>query len=327
MSAELKPLPSGADTIEAQAADWMQRRHFWMWNAQDQEQLDAWLNETPAHLVSYLRLEAAFNRADRLAALRRPLSTHLARFARKDWWSALSRAAVGFIIVAGLGATALQFLTPPNAKTYSASIGERKNITLADGSRIELNTNTVLRVAVSMTQRKVWFDKGEAYFEIHHDATHPFVVITGDHRITDLGTEFLVRKDGRRVEVALVEGRARLDTASTWHPSQSALLTPGDVVVATVDSMSLMKKSSTLLGDELGWRHGLLIFRDTALTDAAAEFNRYNTHKIVIADQAVARLVVGGTITANDAALFVRAAQGLFGLHVENRGNATVISR
>lgn len=327
MSDELRPLPSGADEVEAQAADWMQRRHFWTWSEQDQSQLDAWLAETPAHLVSYLRLEAAFNRADRLAALRKPLATRLARFARKTWWPLLGRGAAILVIVAGLAAAASQFLLSPVAKIYSASVGEHKTIALFDGSRIELNTDTVLRVAVDKTQRKVWFDKGEAYFAIHHDAAHPFIVITGDHRITDLGTEFLVRKEFGGVEVSLVEGRARIDTASPWRPSQSALLTPGDVVMATANSMSLMKKSSAVLGDEMGWRRGLLIFRDTALADAAAQFNRYNTRKIIIADHAVARLVVGGTFPANDAPLFVRAAQGLFGLHVENRGTATVISR
>lgn len=327
MSEELMPLPSGADAIEAQAADWMQRRHFWNWTEQDQKQLDEWLAETPANLVSYLRLEAAFERADRMAALRRPLSTRLVSFARKGWWSAVGQIVAGLVIVAGLAFGAMRFLMSTDAKVYASSVGQHKSIVLADGSRIELNTDTVLRVAVTKTQRQVWFDKGEAYFEIHHDTAHPFVVITGDHRITDLGTAFLVRKEVGGVEVSLVDGRARLDTASSWRPSQSALLTPGDVVVATANSMSLMKKSSAVLSDEMGWRRGVLIFRDTALADAAAQFNRYNTRKIVIADQAVARLAVGGTFPANNAPLFVRAAQGLFGLHVENRGNATVISR
>lgn len=326
MTAELKSLPSGADDIEAQAADWLQRRHFWNWGAQYQETLDAWLNESPAHLIAYLRLEAAFIRTDRLTALRLPLSTRLVGLARRGWWPVFRRVAAALLIAAGVG-VAIRYSEQPKAKTYSASVGDRKILTLADGSRIELNTDTVLRLSADARQRTVWLDRGEAYFQIRHDAIHPFTVITSDHRITDLGTKFLVRKERNHIEVSLVEGRARVDSSSTWRPSQSALLTPGDVVVATADSMSLMKKSATALGDELGWRRGLLVFRDSSLLDAAAEFNRYNTHKIVITDQAAAHLVVGGTFPANDTSLFVRAAQRLFGLRADIRGNETVISR
>ena len=327
MSNDPKPLPTGADSVEGQAADWLQRRHFWTWNAQDQGSLDAWLNEAPAHLVAYLRLEAALNRADRLVALRQPLSTRLVRFASKGWWPILSRVAVGLIIAVGIGIAASQYSASPTSATYSTALGEHKIITLSDGSRIELNTRTELRLVADPAQRMVWLDKGEAYFQIHHDATRPFVVVTGDHRITDLGTKFVVRKNGSRIEVSLVEGRAQVDTTSTWRPTQSAILTPGDVIVATAQSMSLTKKTPSALSDKLGWRRGLLIFRDTSLANAATEFNRYNTHQIVIADQATARLVVGGTFPSDDVTAFVRATQRLFKLHAETRGNETVVSR
>ncbi len=327
MSSESQSLPTGADQVEARAAEWLQRRHFWTWSAQDQADLDIWLNEAPAHLVAYLRLEAVLDRADRLAALRPPLASRLAQFARRSWWPALGRVAAGLAIAGAIGFATTDVSKSPRDRTYSTAIGEKKVITLPDGSRIELNTGTSLRLAADTSERKVWLDRGEAYFQIHHDAAHPFTVVTGDHRVVDLGTRFVVRKDQSRIEVSLVEGRARVDTLSTWRPSQSALLTPGDVVIATADSMSLMKRSTVALSDELGWRRGQLIFRDTPLSTAAEEFNRYNTHKIVVADSAAARLIVGGTFPADDANTFVRAAERLFKLHIEVRGNETVITR
>jgi transmembrane sensor len=230
-----------------------------------------------------------------------------------------------FIGVAGFALS--QISSQPKDRSYTTGIGERKIITLADGSRIELNTDSVLRLSAENDGRKAWLDKGEAYFQIRHDAAHPFNVVAGDHRVVDLGTRFVVRKEPSRIEVSLVEGSARVDTLSTWRPSQSALLAPGDVVVATTDSMSLRKRSGASLADELGWRRGLLVFRDATLAEAAAEFNRYNTHKIVIANNAAAHLIVGGTFPANDSAMFVRAAERLFKLHVETRGNETVIAR
>lgn len=324
MSSE--PLPSGADLVEAQAADWLQRRHFWKWSAQDQAELDKWLNDAPAHLVAYLRLEAALKRADRLVALRSPLVSRLGQLATRNLWP-IARRIVAGIVTGAIGVAAMTASVPRHDRVYATSVGEKKVITLPDGSRIELNTGTSLRLAADGSKRMVWLDKGEAYFQIRHDAANPFTVITGDHRVVDLGTRFLIRKDSNAIEVSLVEGRARVDTLSNWRPSQSALLTPGDVVIANAESMSLMKRSTLALSDELSWRRGQLIFRDTPLATAAAEFNRYNIRKIVIADEAVSRLVVGGTFPSDDANTFVRAAQRLFKLHVEVRNNETVITR
>ena len=77
---------------------------------------------------------------------------------------------------------------------FSTEVGGHETVTFSDGTRIELNTNTVLRARMTTAQRTVWLDKGEAYFQVKHDPAHPLTVIAG-HRVTDLGTEFLVRDD------------------------------------------------------------------------------------------------------------------------------------
>ena len=72
---------------------------------------------------------------------------------------------------------------------------------------------------------------------------------------------------------------------------------------------------------------GLLIFKYTSLADAAAEFNRYNRQKIVIADPDAARLQIIGTFPANEVDAFIEVAQSVFRLHVEHRGDEIVLSR
>ncbi len=104
-------------------------------------------------------------------------------------------AALAVISLAGTGAFTL--FQGPKAQTYSTTIGGRETLTLDDGSQIELNTNTSVRVAYGANQRNVWLDKGEAYFRITHDPAHPFMVTLGDKRVTDLGTKFLIRRDSR----------------------------------------------------------------------------------------------------------------------------------
>jgi transmembrane sensor len=175
--------------------------------------------------------------------------------------------------------------------------------------------------------RTARLEKGEAYFQIKHDAAHPFVVMAAGHRIADLGTKFLVRTRPGRLEVSLMEGKALVESMGNAAQPQAALLTPGDVAVATADSLSLHRKPEAELANKLSWRQGLLIFKHTTLADAAAEFNRYNTEKLIIANQSVGRLKIYGTFRAGNASQFAAAAQELLGLKLERSGQDIVISR
>ena len=180
---------------------------------------------------------------------------------------------------------------------------------------------------MTTTERTVWIDRGEAYFSVKHDSAHPFVVIAGGRRITDLGTKFVVRHDTGRTEVAVTQGRVRFDAPSDGKPSRVAMLMPGDVATATGSAMSLTRKTSAELLNELSWMHGVLIFKHTPLGDAVSAFNRYNQTKLVIADPVVAALEIRGTFQTKDAALFARVVRAALKLHVENDGTEIVISR
>ena len=319
-----KSAPRDAKDVEARAANWLERRASEDWSAEDQAAHDAWIAESWAHRTAYLRLEAAWSRADRLSALRRPVSEQDMNM--KAHKSGLLKvfAVSAFVIVLGVG-SALLFLRP-GEKTYATAVGARETVMLADGSRIELNTDTVVRVAQSGNRRTVSLDKGEVFFQIRHDAARPFIVVANGQRITDMGTKFVVRRDKDRLRVAVVEGRVRLDVGARTQP-HSAFLTPGDIAMAGADSMSVMKKSPRNLANELGWRRGVLVFDRTTLAAAATEFNRYNREKLVIADVATGRLMIYGTFPTSDVKAFTRVAQQVFGLHVENLGSESVISR
>jgi transmembrane sensor len=218
------------------------------------------------------------------------------------------------------------FFASQNQRSYATALGERKTVMLGDGSRIELNTNSTLRVVASASSRSAWLDKGEAYFEIVHNAGHPFVVTVGKRRVTDLGTKFVIRRDADQLSVSLVEGRARFD-AMDGTVLSPVFLKPGDTIEERNHSIVAIRRTAMELKDELGWRRGLLVFKHATLAAAAAEFNRYNSEKIVIADAASARSSIGGTFQSNNVAVFAGAVRELLGLHVENRGGETVISR
>ena len=135
-----------------------------------------------------------------------------------------------------------------------------------------------------------------------------------------------MRTQASDLEVALVAGRARLETATAGVQEHSAVLRPGDVAVATVNSMSVAKEPIGQIDDALAWRRGMLVFRHVTLGEAAAEFNRYNARKLVIGDD-IAELKIDGTFAKASLEAFARTAQYALDLHVAMTGSEIVISR
>ncbi|HYM34086.1 MAG TPA: FecR domain-containing protein, partial [Steroidobacteraceae bacterium] len=230
-------------------------------------------------------------------------------------------------VVVAIGFSIAENRSVPQGHEYATQVGGHEILKLDDGSQIELNTDTLLRTNMTSHTRTVWLDNGEAYFQVRHDPTRPFVVFAAGHRITDIGTNFRVRSEAKRIEVALIEGRVRFESTATGVQRHSALMTSGDLVVATSDSMSVTRMPMQQLANQLGWRNGLLVFKHTTLEDAVNEFNRYNREKLLIADPVVARLTIYGTFRTSNLHQFIEVAQAVFGLRVETRGNTTVISR
>lgn len=323
--------PLNAEAIEARASDWViAERTSEDWSADNQAALNDWLNGAMAHRIAYWRMKQAWSNTQRLAALRgQNAELQENRPALRSFLPTILKIAAAFLVVAALGVGSTFYLLKPHDRIFSTPVGGHEVVNFADGSSIELNTNTVLRARMTTDQRIVWLEKGEAYFRIHHDSTHPFIVMAGGHRVTDLGTEFLVRRGSRKLEVAVLQGRVTFDAPDTHVPSQIALLTAGEVATADVNTNRIRVGKLPLqeLTDQLGWRNGVLVFNHTPLFEAAAEFNRYNREKLVIRDAAIASLEIGGTFQANNVRAFTDVAQHILSLHVEYRASEILVSR
>ena len=318
--------PNARD-VTAQAVDWLIERDATdAWTAENQAAFEAWLAESSAHRVAYWRLEASWSRAEIVGDMGpfRAEGRSAVRFGHR--WMRFSQFAAGFAVIAALGAGAITYLNNIREQVYATPLGGHRIIALADGSQIELNTDTEIRIGTGVYQRNVALVRGEAYFQVKHDNAHQFVVAAAHHRVTDLGTKFLLRTNDDRLEVTLVDGRARID-ADDGAKTHSSVLSPGDVAVATPTSMSVAKKPAQILANDLSWRRGMLVFDDTTLADAAQEFNRYNAEKIVIADPHAARMKISGVLMTNDLAEFLRMARNFFNLRADRRGSEIVVSR
>jgi transmembrane sensor len=318
MTPEEQALIDTAGAVRAKAAEWLARRESEEWDDATRANFDAWLAQSFAHRVAFLRVENAWAQTHRLSVLRKPFSraTPLA----KRPWRGTTRIAAVVAVVAGLGTAAMLYPLKSQDQVFRTPLGGRETITL-----IELNTDTVLRARITADRRQLWLDRGEAFFKVQHDERHPFEVMAGDHRITDIGTQFTVRRDGEKVKVSLLEGSVRFD-APAHSGTKPVYLKPGEELVASAEKISVRALSTAQTSRELGWREGMLFFDNTPLAEAAAEFNRYNTKKIVVADATAGRRMIGANFATGNIALFARMARAVLGLHVQEGADAIVIS-
>ncbi len=326
---------SVARDIEARAALWVVRREEPGWTPADEAALAAWLDESMTHKAAYWRLEHGWREADRIAALGdlTALPADQGRFGWHAWWRPVAIAA-SLLLAVGLGTLFLMPGAPGGGSEaaaqlrYATAVGARQSLALPDGSRVELNTDTIVRSGVTPERREIWLDRGEAYFEVAHAAEHPFVVHAGPRTITVLGTKFLVRRDGDRVSVSVVEGRVRVDQVGTPRDGgrASTTITGGDVALAEGASTLVTTNAAERVEHALSWRQGMLSFDRATLAEAAAEFNRYNVRKLVVDDPETAAIRIGGTFQSNNIDAFVRLLHGAYGLRIEVRGDQTRIS-
>ncbi|HEV2561088.1 MAG TPA: FecR domain-containing protein, partial [Rhizomicrobium sp.] len=203
-----------ATDVDVRAAEWLQKQRFWPWSNEDQAALDVWLAESPAHQVAYWRLDAAWDRTQRLVALRPTVAKPPESARGKMLWPLFASLAATAAIAVLAGVGAFYSYADRSAQIFSTPVGGREIVTLVNGSQIELNTDTELRASARGGVTTVSMIRGEAYFQIKHDAAHPFVVMAEDGRVLDLGTKFLVRKDAKGLEVALLEGRVRFEPSN-----------------------------------------------------------------------------------------------------------------
>jgi transmembrane sensor len=320
----------GAMDIRRRAGEWLVARNTAdLWSEDDQKALDQWLAESPENLLAYWRLEASWDRARRLSVMRgpmRPLSDQERKRGPFDFLRL--PVAATLLILVGLGAIALLRTAShaPTMQSYATAVGGHKILKLADGSTIELTTSTAIRLAIG-TDRRVWLDRGEAYFQVVHDAAHPFVLEVRGQRITDLGTKFLVQSKDDRVDVMVADGKVRIESSAAQPRHEAVSVGADELATASVDSVAVVKKSAGEIEAELSWRRGVLVFDETPLREVANEFNRYNTTKLVLADEKTANLSVGGTFPTSGVESFVRVAQHILKLRAEKRGDLVFLSR
>ena len=324
-----------ASDIEAQAALWLARRDA-RDEAGESTEFAAWLTTDPRHRAAYLRLAAAWERSARLKALRpdggsidadllvrRRPAHHTSR-----WRHPLAPAA-GLAALAV--ATAWWVIATRAVETYRTEVGGLFRIVLKDGSAVTLNTDTELRVHFSEARRGVELLRGEAQFTVTHDVSRPFEVSAGGRLVRAVGTAFDVRLDhGEALEVIVTEGRvafvdAPSPAAGPGGTPTAATISAGESAIADGGKVTVRRVSTTETSRHLAWQVGELSFQGETLSEAVAEFNRYNRRKLRVEDPSIGSLQIGGNFQALDVDSFVAALGRSFGITAQSADDGTLV--
>jgi ferric-dicitrate binding protein FerR (iron transport regulator) len=170
--------------------------------------------------------------------------------------------------------------------TYVTAPGQQKVFSLSDGIRIRLAENSTLTVPTHFTQNRTLTLKGEAYFQVTHDADHPFVVNANGAVIKDLGTKFNIKTDSsaNAVEVAVIEGRVKLKKKGKHHQT-SAILTHNHFGVLNLSNGQITIEEGNVK-NYLSWMTGRLVFRGEPLGRISRQLQRlYNVEIHFQSDQ------------------------------------------
>jgi transmembrane sensor len=219
------------------------------------------------------------------------------RPARRRVYAAAATAAAAVIAIAA--AILGPWLKP--APTYSTGVGESRRVALEDGSTIQLNTDSHVRMTFTSRRREAHLFRGEALFDVEYDAQRPFDVVTQCGTMRALSTTFVVyaRPNGTCdliVENGRVGASSRAAYQTVSHHQMALIADHVDVQPLTVSQMRR----------RLAWTHGLLMFENTRLADAVMQFNRYNKTQLVV-DPRLDNIAIGGRFIATRAREFAMA--------------------
>ena len=164
---------------------------------------------------------------------------------------------------------------------YYTATGEQRQIDLADGSRLLLNTDSAVTVDVEGNVRRVQLLRGEAYFEVAHAPQRPFWVVADEVRARVTGTEFSVGRSADSVTITVAEGR--VETSTHAHAEQITPLTPGES--ARYQGRQLAAVQTTDVQRTLAWRQGQMVFVQATLAEVVEQINRYRPGRLIITDE------------------------------------------
>ena len=325
-------------TIEAEAAAWIARLDRGGLSEEECDAMRDWIGRSPEHYRIISQFAGIWSDLDGLSDILdevepRPSIREVNLKPQPMMQFTSARVVVTSLIVAiviGIlfsNDENFRVVTTPASSwqaSYLTDVGQRRTVTLRDGSGIQLNTDTTINVDFDDQQRKARLVKGEALFDIVHDQTRPFLVYAGTNVIRAIGTAFVVKLIEDEIEVTIKQGRVELksikdDTqnrAGNELTITSAVIDAGQTVKVNNEIQTLQKIAPEEIARKLAWREGLIVFSGEPLAQVVEEINRYTSVKFVINDPELNMLRIGGRFKIGETDAMLEVLETGFGVNV-----------
>lgn len=337
------------ELLAREAAAWVQR----LKNATPKEQAEfgRWLRESRAHVremllasswetvLRHLGQERTVDVAKLRAACTNVVTVQPSRHlpvpkrALALRWPWIAAVGMSLAVTAAVLLGALPFLREVLWQEYVTSIGEQRAIALADGSVVSLNARSSVRVELSAESRDVYLNDGQALFSVAHEKGRPFRVHVDGAVVQAVGTKFDVHRLPGRIEVAVMEGRVRVEREPSNSQTSASLessLVPTQLSEGEALSISRAGQVSVPIPVDVSeisaWRQRRLVFRDRPLGEIVEEFHRYNaTPRLLVEGEELRERRFNGVFDADEpeTLLAYLASDGTIAL--ERRGDDLVI--
>ena len=309
--------------IDEEAAMWIWRMDSAAADAAERQAYEAWLRQDPRHRRAAAELSAVWGALDGLAEAKR--DEKIATFANAAKPASPPRARRWRFAAAMLAAIAVGLLwlqKGSERQTLATAVGQQRNVTLADGSVVTLNTNSIVETDLRRQTREIYLRKGEAHFQVAHDRSRPFLVHAGDAVVRAVGTAFEVRvMTDQHVDVVVNEGRVEVRPAAA---ATVRALSAGERLSTASKDYRVVPITAQQLSSELAWREGAIIFDGEPLSEAIAEIERYTDARIIVSDPQVAAMRVGGRFRTGDVQEFFNALQAALPVSIRHSGAGVV---
>lgn len=362
--------PGPNQQILEEAATWFVAFRREDLDSQAREDFHSWLKRSPEHIRAYLEIAAIYadipapeggrTPPELIAKARSSPDINVVHFTSRGaavagpqatppsmrWGRAWQVAAAAFVFAfVSVGAWLYA-----ERNTYSTGIGEQRSVTLPDGSIVQLNARSKLRVAFQERQRDLQLLEGQALFRIAKDRNRPFVVHAGAASVRAVGTQFDVYRRSTRTTVTVLEGTVAVLSApaasgpatsgdfsgSTSMPApksaQGELVQAGEMLLvageqAVVTSSHASKAQPANIAGAIAWTRHELVFDGTPLGEVVEEFGRYSTHRLILDSPELATLRISGQYTSTSPESLLRFLSLQQGVVVTRGDHETHIRR
>lgn len=316
---------SGASRFDSDviAAEWAVRRGEGLDYA-EREEFDRWLAEAPANWRAYKDSDWIWNE---LASIDlravSPVAERPARRVRRPVWAVMAASLVVAVLAGG------SMVSRPH-QSYETGRGEVSTVRLADGSHVTLGAGSQIDVRFDRGGRHVWLRRGEAVFDVHHDAVRPFDVRAGDTQVVDIGTRFVVKKTPDAVRVDVIEGQVRV--AKTESPLLKPFVKPskGDHLVRgqrleSPRGEALGPLASVDPGQVAPWTRGRLVYENASLAEVVADLNRYSGAGVELGSSDLGELRVTAALNQDQVAQFLSSLPASLPVRIEREADGKTV--